>query len=58
MIRLKQDLTEGERKWVVRLLWEMIVLVEKGQTPYWTTEQLRHIAFELQPVGSEYEDAA
>lgn len=42
-------LTNSERKRVADLLWQTITNVEKGQTAYWTIEQLKHIAREVEP---------
>jgi len=56
MTRLKRTLSEIERKYVVDRLWTMYGQVEKGRSTYWTAQQLRHLAFELEPFGAEYED--
>lgn len=46
---LPPDLSNSERQRVFDLLWKTIALVDKGQTNYWTGEQLRMIAQMVQP---------
>ena len=45
-----ETLTNSERKRVADLLWQTIANVEKGQTPYWTSEQLKFIAQVVEPA--------
>jgi len=42
-------MTDADRTRWANLLWQTIALVDKGQTNYWTGEQLRHIAREIEP---------
>ena len=34
---------------VVDKLWEIAAKVDKGQSPYWTAEQLRWLAQQIEP---------
>jgi hypothetical protein len=52
---LSPTLTNSERKRVADQIWRVIANVEK-QTPYWTAEQLKHIAREVEPP--EYQRSA
>lgn len=46
----KSDLPPSDRKHIADLLWQTIANVEKGQTAYWTVEQLKHIARIAEPL--------
>ena len=50
--------TNDQRRRWADLLWRTIVLVDKGQSNYWTGEQLRHIAKEIEPPLKSNGDAA
>lgn len=39
---------DQRRRWAT-LLWSTIHSVEKGQTIYWTIEQLKHVVSEIEP---------
>lgn len=42
-------MTDKERAHWADLLWDVIGKVDRGQTNYWTAEQLRHIARKIEP---------
>ena len=46
---MSETLTNSERKRVADLLWQTIANVERGQTAYWTGQQLRSIAELVEP---------
>ena len=41
--------THDQRRRWADMLYTTISLVNKGQSPYWTCEQLRHVAREIEP---------
>ncbi len=49
MTDIPETLSNSERRLVAELLWTAITNVEKGQTPYWTGQQLRAIAEIVEP---------
>ena len=48
MAPLPPATNDQRRRWA-DMLYTTIGLVDKGQSPYWTCEQLRHIAREIEP---------